>query len=119
MLTCAAQDRSGEAQAELAAARAQAAREVAAAQRAAGRAKAAAAELAEDLEAARDEAERAVAAHQARHSGLAAHACSHDSELSGRALRPGRHGTCWLARTKAVAHACACEPEELHPAWRA
>ena len=66
MFGCVAQDRSGEAQAELGAAKAQAAREVAAAQRAAGRAKAAAAELAEDLEAARDEAEGAVAARQAR-----------------------------------------------------
>ena len=64
-----AQDRSGEAQAELAAATAQAAREVAAAQRAAGRAKAAAAELAEDMEAARDEAESATAERQARRTG--------------------------------------------------
>ena len=63
------QDRSGDAQAELAAAKAQAAREVAAAQRAAGRAKAAAAELAEDLETARDEAESATAANQARPRG--------------------------------------------------
>lgn len=61
----AAQDRTGEAQAELAGVKAQAATEVAAAQRAAGRAKAAAAELAEDLEAARDEAEREAVLRQA------------------------------------------------------
>ena len=60
-----AQDRTGEAQAELAGVKAQAAAEVAAAQRAAGRAKAAAAELAEDLEAARDEAEREAVLRQA------------------------------------------------------